>query len=278
MMCEEQKRNAPEGELIINQKDAGEIDIPSLQSNDKLDLFPSNDEGAVSTEQTISNEFNGIIKERLKRLNILENKIAYNFSNPELLRLALTHKSFIVGDANYLNCNERMEFLGDSVLALVVNSFLYDNFPEYNEGQLSKLKAVAVSRSTLASCARELDLGSFMLFGPGELFSGGSDKSSNLSNALEALIAAIYLDGGLGSAKEFIFRIFARKRTLKCLANFAPTQNSPSTKSRSGHALTLARSPAPAGRPVRPAPTQAERCTRDTGAPAQARRLKVIES
>jgi len=147
--------------------------------------------------------------DRLDKMHELERKIGYTFNDIHFLDLSLTHKSFIGGEGSHFECNERMEFLGDSVLELVINSFLYDNFPRYTEGQLSKLKAVAVSRATLALCAREMELGNFIRFGPGEMATGGSEKSSNLANALEALIASIYLDGGLEAAKSFVLNILA---------------------------------------------------------------------
>ena len=121
----------------------------------------------------------------------------------------LPSRAFLGNSGSHFQCNERMEFLGDSVLELVINSFLYSIFPRYTEGQLSKLKAVAVSRSTLALCAREMDLGSFIKFGVGEMMTGGSDKPSNLANALEAIIASVYLDGGLEKAKIFVLNILA---------------------------------------------------------------------
>ena len=195
-MCEEQKDGITENQQETEIQDSEMMDIFPIQEGDEFIFIVPEQPDPVKEAQ-----------ERLEKLHFLEEKLAYSFSNIDLLDLALTHKSFIIGDGNYLECNERMEFLGDSVLALVVNSFLYNNFPEYDEGQLSKLKAVAVSRSTLAERAEQMDLGSFIRFGPGEITSGGSSKSSNLANALEALIAAVYLDGGLEKAEEFIFRI-----------------------------------------------------------------------
>lgn len=146
-------------------------------------------------------------EDRLEKLKELEDKIGYVFADKHILDLSLIHKSFLGGNGDHFECNERMEFLGDSVLELVISSFLYDKFPTYTEGQLSKLKAVAVSRSTLAVCAAELELGNFIKFGAGELATGGSEKPSNLANALEALIAAVYLDSTLEKAREFILKI-----------------------------------------------------------------------
>lgn len=145
------------------------------------------------------------------KLHKLEDDIGYNFKDINLLIQSLTHKSSILSSDDYSRCNERMEFLGDSVLELTISSFLYKQFPFYTEGQLSKLKAVAVSQSVLASCSRELGLGEYLKFGQGEIATGGREKSSNLANALEALIAAIYLDGGFFEAEKFIIRIFKDK-------------------------------------------------------------------
>jgi len=148
---------------------------------------------------------------RTEELHALERKIGYIFGDIRLLDLSLTHKSSVGGEGDHSECNERMEFLGDSVLELVVSSFLYNNFPDYTEGQLSKLKAVAVSRSTLALCAAEMGLGSFIKFGAGEMATGGGEKPSNLANALEALIASVYLDGGLEKAEKFILSVLEDK-------------------------------------------------------------------
>ena len=161
-----------------------------------------------SSEQESCAEFD---EERLEKLHELERKIGYNFADIHLLNLSLTHKSFLGGNGEHSQCNERMEFLGDTVLDLVISSFLYDKFPKYTEGQLSKLKAVAVSRSTLAICASEMELGEFIRFGVGEIATGGSEKPSNLANALEALIASVYLDGGLKKSGEFILDILEDK-------------------------------------------------------------------
>ena len=149
--------------------------------------------------------------ERLEQLHQLERKIGYTYGDANLLDLSLTHKSFVGGEGEHFECNERMEFLGDSVLELIVNLFLYGNFPKYTEGQLSKLKAVAVSRSTLALCARELELGKFIKFGAGEIATSGEDKPSNLANALEALVASVYLDGGFENTRKFVMRILKDK-------------------------------------------------------------------
>lgn len=142
-------------------------------------------------------------------MHTLEEKIEYTFKNKELLKEALTHSSYAnEGGARYNN--ERMEFLGDSVLSIVSTEYLYKRFPDMPEGKLSKLRSSLVCTSSLSNFARELDLGSYLYLGKGERNSGGADRDSILENAFEALIAAIYLDGGIEPAKKHILRFLAR--------------------------------------------------------------------
>jgi len=144
----------------------------------------------------------------------LEERLGYRFQDISMLELALTHKSVAAEQAqgsNPTEHNERLEFLGDAVLELIVSSFLYEAFPEYAEGELSKLRAVVVSRTILALCAKELRLGEYIIFGVGEATTGGSERESNLANALEAVIASIYLDGGIQPAQRFVLKILADK-------------------------------------------------------------------
>jgi ribonuclease-3 len=155
--------------------------------------------------------FDELDKSMLEQLRELECRIGHTFNDIRLLDLSLTHKSFLGSDCEHSKCNERMEFLGDTVLELVISSFLYHKFPTYTEGQLSKLKAVAVSRSTLALCAKEIGLGDFIKFGAGEIATAGGEKPSNLSNALEALIASVYLDAKIDKARDFILNILEDK-------------------------------------------------------------------
>lgn len=140
-------------------------------------------------------------------LKDLEERIGYRFQNIALLKQALTHSSFtneqkINKTENY----ERLEFLGDAVLELVSSEFLFKNYPDVPEGELTKQRASMVCESSLAFCARDLQLGQFMLLGRGEEVSGGRNRSSITSDAMEALIGAIYLDGGMEQAKDFIDR------------------------------------------------------------------------
>jgi ribonuclease-3 len=133
----------------------------------------------------------------------LEAVIGYRFKNPGLLKLAMSHKSYASesGSGAY---NERLEFLGDSVLAAVVAHQLYDEYPEDPEGGLSKKKSLLVSRPSLAVWGEELGLGAHLLLGVGEETTGGRTRQSLLANAVEALIGAIYLDGGYEPAAAFI--------------------------------------------------------------------------
>lgn len=138
-------------------------------------------------------------------LEILEKRIDYKFRNPALLKQALTHSSFtneqrIRRGKNY----ERLEFLGDAVLELVTSEFLFKAHTSVPEGELTKMRASMVCEQSLAMCARDLELGSFMLFGRGEENTGGRGRDSIISDAMEAVIGAIYLDGGMEPAKAFI--------------------------------------------------------------------------
>lgn len=133
---------------------------------------------------------------RLKRPSRLERGLGLRFRDPELLRTALTHRSFAFEQGAPTN-NERMEFLGDSVLGLVVTDLAYRRFPDLPEGELAKLRAATVNMSTLADVAQELGLGEEILLGKGEEQSGGRGKASILGDAMEAVIGAMYLDRGI---------------------------------------------------------------------------------
>ena len=137
----------------------------------------------------------------------LQDKIGYEFKQEKLLRQALTHSSF--ANEKHLrkhSDNERLEFLGDAVLELVSSDFLYHKYPDKPEGELTKIRASIVCEPTLAYCAADIHLGSYLLLGKGEEATGGRERNSVVSDAMEALIGAIYLDGGFASAKEFIHR------------------------------------------------------------------------
>lgn len=133
----------------------------------------------------------------------LEGLIGYRFASRSLLREALSHKSF-ASEVGTRSCNERLEFLGDSVLSAVVAHRLYEDYPNEDEGRLSKKKSRIVSRLSLARWASRLNLGEYLYLGVGEESSGGRLRPSLLGNALEALIGAVYLDGGYLAAEKFI--------------------------------------------------------------------------
>lgn len=138
-------------------------------------------------------------------LTALEERLTYRFTNEEILREALHHSSYVNEQSQPgLRDNERLEFLGDAVLSLVVSHLLMEWDPGLNEGDLSRTRARLVNETQLASMARSIDLGSHLLLGRGELQTNGRDKNSILADAFEALLAAIYLDGGFGAVFQFI--------------------------------------------------------------------------
>ncbi len=140
-------------------------------------------------------------------LERLESLIGYKFGDPGLLEHALTHSSY-ANERHWdkTRCNERLEFLGDAVLEVVSSDFLFKNYPSMPEGEMTKLRASLVCEQALDFCARAISLGDYLLLGKGEDLTGGRKRPSVVSDAMEALIGAIYLDGGLASAKEFIYR------------------------------------------------------------------------
>lgn len=146
----------------------------------------------------------------------LQRKINYDFKNLKLLQEALTHKSYIKsGNCPSLDSNERLEFLGDSILGLVICEYLYKKFPEKSEGDLTKLKAGLVNEATLSHIGRNLGLGEFLYLSPEEEKSGGRERPSLIADGLEALIGAVYLDGGLEAAGQLIgCQILTRFREL----------------------------------------------------------------
>lgn len=132
----------------------------------------------------------------------LQLRIGYRFHNAELLRRALTHRSYAVTH------NERLEFLGDSVVNCVVTQTLFEKFPALPEGELSRLRASLVSEPSLASLAGQIDLGAVLLLGEGELKSGGAKRPSILADALEAVFGAVFVDGGYDAATRAVHHVF----------------------------------------------------------------------
>ncbi len=143
----------------------------------------------------------------MSRLELLEKRIGYRFRDISLLEHAMRHSSFANEQKmRKVDNNERLEFLGDAVLELVTSEFLYETYPQMPEGEATKTRASMVCEQSLALCAKELELGSFLFLGKGEERTGGRERASVTSDAMEALIGAIYLDGGFTNAKEFIHR------------------------------------------------------------------------
>ena len=143
----------------------------------------------------------------MSNLHNLEKKINYTFKNFDLLKRAMMHSSYINEKRmKKYECNERLEFLGDAVLELVSSEFLFLDMPKVSEGKLTKTRASMVCEPALAYCARDIELGSYLLLGKGEDATGGRERESVTSDAMEALIGAIYLDGGFTNAKEFIHK------------------------------------------------------------------------
>lgn len=143
----------------------------------------------------------------MRKIRELEGKIGYCFQDQELLKHALRHSSYV--NEKHMKkheCNERLEFLGDAVLEVVSSEFLFFEHQTMPEGELTKKRASMVCEPALAFCARDIDLGEYLLLGKGEEATGGRKRDSVTSDAMEALIGAIYLDGGFASAKEFIHR------------------------------------------------------------------------
>lgn len=153
-----------------------------------------------------------------RNLSELEAKINYSFRQQALFYQALTHSSYANEHRmKKTQCNERLEFLGDAVLELVASDFLYHKYPDKPEGELTKIRASVVCEPTLAYCASELDMGTYLRLGKGEEATGGRGRNSLVSDAMEALIGAIYLDGGFASAKEFIHRFILNDMEQKQL-------------------------------------------------------------
>lgn len=167
-------------------------------------------------------------------VNKLCKKIAYTFKDPSLLAEAITHRS-----KDSIN-NERLEFLGDSVLGYVISSELFRCFPDATEGELTRGRAMLVKGETLAELALAMELGDFLQLGPGELKSGGYRRKSILSDAMEAIIGAIYIDGGLEPARKHILSIYDNK-----LKNISLKEVTKDPKTRLQETMQAKKSPLP---------------------------------
>ncbi|MNK01279.1 Ribonuclease 3 [compost metagenome] len=137
-------------------------------------------------------------------MNELEQRLGYTFKDSSLLKRALTHKSYANELKNNLEHNEKLEFLGDAVLDLIVGEFLFEKFPQDNEGGLSKKRASIVNEEVLSHMAADMGLSRMLLLGKGEAQTGGSQKPRLLASSLEAVVGAMYLDGGFECARRFL--------------------------------------------------------------------------
>jgi len=143
----------------------------------------------------------------INNISQLEDKVGYNFKDKGVISTAITHSSYAnERKTKKIKYNERIEFLGDSVLSLVISEYLYKMYPDLPEGELTVTRAKIVCENSLSKGAIDIGLGNFLLLGKGEELSGGRNKISILSDAFEALIGAIYLDGGFNTAREFILK------------------------------------------------------------------------
>lgn len=141
----------------------------------------------------------------------LEEKLGYKFNNIKLLQNALNHSSYANEVRNGVTSNERLEFLGDSVLSVIVSDYIYKNYRSWPEGELTKLRASLVCEKSLCGFSRELDLGRYLKLGKGEEKNGGRERDSILADAFEAVLAAIYLDGGMEPARRHVMNFVLRE-------------------------------------------------------------------
>ena len=139
-------------------------------------------------------------------MEVLQKRLGYKFNNVKLLENALNHSSYANEVRGGITSNERLEFLGDSVLSVIVASYLFENFKTIPEGELTKLRASLVCEKSLCGFSREIGLGEFLRLGKGEEKGGGRERDSILADAFEAVLAAIYLDGGMENAEKFVLR------------------------------------------------------------------------
>ncbi|PSJ42649.1 ribonuclease III [Zobellella endophytica] len=170
----------------------------------------------------------------MKKLNILQKKLGHTFNDETLLVRALTHRS--AGSRH----NERLEFLGDSILSMVIADALFHRFPKVNEGDMSRMRATLVREKTLAELAREFELGEYLILGPGELKSGGYRRESILADAVEALIGAVYLDTDIERVRELLLSWYDER-----LNDIQPGVEQKDPKTRLQELLQAKRKPLP---------------------------------
>ncbi len=139
-------------------------------------------------------------------MNTFEELLQYKFSNKDLLENALTHSSYANETHSANGSNERLEFLGDSVLSIIVSEYLYKNFKNLPEGELTKLRASLVCEKTLCMFSKQINVGNYLFLGKGEANNHGAERASILADAFEAILAAIYIDGGMEAAKKHVMR------------------------------------------------------------------------
>ena len=202
--------------MAINSLGQIRVAVPESAADDARRVIESHREDVGSRVVRLRDEFEG-----------LQARVGYTFKDRGLLEHALTHKSRAAEDATGgVADNESLEFLGDAVLGLVVADVLFQQYPNYTEGQKSKVKAAVVSTQSLARRAEEIQLGEHLILGRGEEKTGGRFKQALLADAYEALIAALYLDGGLEAAKMFLRRELKDDIDAGIAQTFAPDYKS----------------------------------------------------
>lgn len=159
-----------------------------------------------------------LTRERKTELQLFEKEAQLRFKSLELLNLAFTHRSYTNEDSAHCPNNEKLEFLGDSVLGMVAATYLYELLQDRAEGDLARIKSYVVSEDTLSIAAKELDIPTYILIGKGEELSGGRDKKAILADAMEAIIGALYLDSGFDAARRLVLRI-VEPEIVKVLQN-----------------------------------------------------------
>ncbi|MFH1541676.1 MAG: ribonuclease III [bacterium] len=159
-----------------------------------------------------------ISPQRETELQELENKLGTSFQNRPLLNQSLTHSSY--GNEQKIPDNERLEFLGDAVLKLIISEYLFNKFPEKAEGDLTKIRAAVISDETLSKVGRDLAIGNYIIMSANETRTGGVRRKSNLANAIEAVIGAVFLDAGIGKSREMILQFLTAEIDLVSQAGY----------------------------------------------------------